>query len=1206
MFVLMRDDVERRIVSWRFPSSESSPELTPRSVCAGLLIGCVLCFTNMYFGLQTGWISMMSMQSALLGYLFSLFYSRPMTRQELVVLQTTAVATGTMPLAAGFVGVIPALGLLDYKHDNAHPIKVGLIDGILWGCAVALFGVFLAPPLRRQMIIKEELVFPSGTATAQLISVLHEKQEGPRDEERTYSSSSGSRVTRRRGYEALPAEESDVPDQDSVGDGEQDEREHYDVAQSWKILGMSFGASALLTLSAYFFPVVFNIPLFGVYLAREWLWYFSPSFSYVGQGVIMGFPTTLSMSLGMVFGWGILSPLSKLKGWAPGPTGDMITGARGWILWVALAIICADSFVSIIPTIYRLLKSVYLTLLSKRAVVVSEDIPEDEPTSRLVPDKWVWSGLLASVVVGTVLVWFVFGYEGIKPWATVFGFIMGAVLSHLGARALGETDLNPVSALGKISQVFFAFLQPGNVVANIIAGGVAEAGAQQAGDLMQDLKTGHLLHASPRAQFYGQMIGSVLSIFVSSIAYNLYTRAYTIPGPQFPAPTAYVWLSFARLIGSGGGLPDHTKPFIINAAIITTLIASFKVQALNRRRWWAKWIPSGVAFAIGFLNTPSFTIARLIGGIAELLYRRRVAHLRSKGEAASDVGIVILASGFVLGEGVASIIGLVMKSFGVGPPAMTESTNRGSEGSTPDYKSEQLFRPLVTCGICLQLYVDPVALLDCLHLACGSCAKQWLKSSESCHECRRPVRGARDSHHTLAVVEAYQSVALNSSLCQERTPEVIAALRETYKPGQQLTIGGGSEDSSGDSSQAEDEDSESDEEGSHSGGLRLYEANLLYPCLPSNRTPNQGTTIAAPFVIRPARLITGAVCTRTTCSEVGKTCLPDSMGDGVQLELGILRDVVFSSDYDFPLTHAFGDNRPEGDIFWMWATNTDFSLQDLFREIIAFRGSNLPKASWHGNTNEAISSCHVNIDDKVCTSCALDLVEASLFEWWLSKRQSGTVELPEDVTTRDDCWYGIECRTARHNYRHASNYNHICRKTAADQQTESHDPPENRNRYVIESSDLNDTFPAFSPSAVIFRDKGKEPSFMCSSVRGTEPLADIIPGKATIWGSGYGVSAYYGEEGQEHLQDGPVQLLIDTKNMHWVSTSRGLVPAGCRPVVGGLRICVGRTLELYHCAVWWHGQRVPGYACRESEHAAITWGGQEWYFKDNYEILCWN
>ncbi|KDN48604.1 hypothetical protein RSAG8_02591, partial [Rhizoctonia solani AG-8 WAC10335] len=212
----------------------------------------------------------------------------------------------------------------------------------------------------------------------------------------------------------------------------------------------------------------------------------------------------------------------------------------------------------------------------------------------------------------------------------------------------------------------------------------------------------------------------------------------------------------------------------------------------------------------------------------------------------------------------------------------------------------------------------------------------------------------------------------------------------------------------------------------------------------------------------------------------------------------------------------------------------------------------------------------------------------------------------EDVTAREDCWYGIECRTARHNYRHARTHNHICRKTAADQPEENDDPPESGNRCVTESRDLDHTFPAFSPSAIIFRDKGKEPTFMCSSIRQTDAGRNIIPGKVTIWGPGIGVQVYYGEMGQERLQYGQVQLLIDTRNMHWVRTARGVVPAGCRPVNGGQRVDANGTQELYHCAVWWQGQRTPGYACRDIEHAAITWGGQEWYFKDNYEILCWN
>ena len=46
---------------------------------------------------------------------------------------------------------------------------------------------------------------------------------------------------------------------------------------------------------------------------------------------------------------------------------------------------------------------------------------------------------------------------------------------------------------------------------------------------MQDLKTGHLCHASPRAQFYGQLIGSSVSIIVTATAFILYNHAYTIP-----------------------------------------------------------------------------------------------------------------------------------------------------------------------------------------------------------------------------------------------------------------------------------------------------------------------------------------------------------------------------------------------------------------------------------------------------------------------------------------------------------------------------------------------------------------------------------------------------------------------------------------------------------------------------------------------------
>ncbi|KAJ8588465.1 OPT superfamily oligopeptide transporter [Rhizopogon salebrosus TDB-379] len=602
----------------------------------------------------------MSLQSALIGFLLSKMLPIPLSPQEIIVVQTTAVATGTMPLAAGFVGILPALGLLEEEKDGSPPIHLSWLAAVGWSCSVAFFGVFLSPPIRKQVIIKEQLAFPSGTATAQLISVLH--QMPPPD----------TTLRRRSGYSAIDTEDlrdptvlTDEPEGHQEGTGDDididDEREVVQ-REGWNDLLCSFLASGAMTLAAYFFPIVFAIPIFGKYLAREWLWSFTPSLSYVGQGIIMGFPTTLSMNLGMLVGWGILSPLSKHSGWAPGPVGDMATGARGWILWVSLAIMCADSLVSLLPIVYEYFAEL-LAWYGPAKFSDGGEVREDhevETAGRLVPMKWVISGLIGSICVGTILVWIVFGNDGIKPWATLIGFLMGGLLSILGVRALGETDLNPVSGLGKISQLLFAWIQPGNVVANIIAGGVAEAGAQQAGDLMQDLKTGHLLRASPRAQFYGQLIGSSLSIIVSTTAYTLYQRAYTIPGPSFPAPTAYVWLSLARLLRNGQ-LPEHSASFMVLFAIIFGVIAAVKAMAAHRSHPYTKWIPSGVAFAIGFLNTPSFSLARLIGGIIEYTYHRRFA--KSGG---ADIRLIVIASGFVLGEGVISVISLVLKTYGVG------------------------------------------------------------------------------------------------------------------------------------------------------------------------------------------------------------------------------------------------------------------------------------------------------------------------------------------------------------------------------------------------------------------------------------------------------------------------------------------------------------------------------------------------------------
>jgi len=132
----------------------------------------------------------------------------------------------------------------------------------------------------------------------------------------------------------------------------------------------------------------------------------------------------------MIVGWAILSPLAKFEGWAPGPVGDMSTGSRGWILWVSLAIMCADSIVSLIPVVAESVISAARGWTPLETQDNTDDLEVETP-ERLVPPQWVYWGFGASVILGSIVLWTIFGSEGIRPWASLLGYAIGGLLSIL-------------------------------------------------------------------------------------------------------------------------------------------------------------------------------------------------------------------------------------------------------------------------------------------------------------------------------------------------------------------------------------------------------------------------------------------------------------------------------------------------------------------------------------------------------------------------------------------------------------------------------------------------------------------------------------------------------------------------------------------------------------------------------------------------------
>jgi OPT family oligopeptide transporter len=462
----------------------------------------------------------------------------------------------------------------------------------------------------------------------------------------------------------------------------------------------------------------------------------------------------MHMLFGAVLGWGILSPLAKARGWAPGPVDSWEDGSKAWIVWISLAIMLADSIISLgwlvvkplvnrAPRWMALFRStragrwVALRLQSSdshqhsyisysaldsdgQSLAHEEHVPtsspeedEDAPPSQLISTRTVVILLPLTLILNVICMHYVFG-DIMSPLLSSLATLLAVLLSIMGVRALGETDLNPVSGISKLTQLLFSLATPAShfsrrtaLVTNLLAGAVSESGALQAGDMMQDLKTGHLLGASPKAQFYGQMIGSVVGAVLSTAVYKMYVSVYEIPGDIFQTPTAYVWIFTARLV-TGQGLPDMAWQASFIAGVIWMIITAVRIATASpafaqngKPPVWRDWIPGGIAVAVGIFNVPSFTLARAIGGVIAWWWSRKhatpsatpisaenstgvdpVASVESselqsgrgtsssadqeseKADAASST-IVVLASGLILGEGILSIVNLLLASGAV-------------------------------------------------------------------------------------------------------------------------------------------------------------------------------------------------------------------------------------------------------------------------------------------------------------------------------------------------------------------------------------------------------------------------------------------------------------------------------------------------------------------------------------------------------------
>jgi OPT family oligopeptide transporter len=270
-----------------------------------------------------------------------------------------------------------------------------------------------------------------------------------------------------------------------------------------------------------------------------------------------------------------------------------------------------------------------------------------------IPNSWWISGLVLGSLVTIVISSMAFN---IFWFHTLIAIALSALLAAVAARSLGETDINPMGGVGKVTQLVFGGLSPGQIITNLMSAGITSGGAAQAGDMMQDLKTGYLLGASPRKQFLAQLIGICVGIILVVPAYYVFTSAHQLGSDEIPAPAAFAWKAMAELLVQGfSALPPHALPALAVASAVGVLLPILrKVDAIKA------YVPSGLAMGIAFIVPAFNSLIMFLGLVIYLIWKWM------RPESAEKYTFVV-ASGFIAGEGLMGLVKAGLTMAGLQP-----------------------------------------------------------------------------------------------------------------------------------------------------------------------------------------------------------------------------------------------------------------------------------------------------------------------------------------------------------------------------------------------------------------------------------------------------------------------------------------------------------------------------------------------------------
>jgi putative OPT family oligopeptide transporter len=470
-------------------ASEKLREFSAGPIIMGVLLGILFGASSLYLALKVGMTVSASIPVAVLSItlfkgLSRLFGFRKATILENNIVQTTGSAGES--IAFGVAVTMPALLILGYDLDLPRIMTVSVLGGLL--------GVLMMIPLRHALIVKEhgKLIYPEGTACAEVL-----------------------------------------------------------------IVGEKGGASGKIVFAGFFFGLVYKFFNVGM---RLWKDVPEKTFSFfkgssisaeispelLGVGYIIGLRTAAIMMAGGVLSSFVFIPMITLFGSALTepifPAKMLIKDMeiheiwRNYVLYIGAGAVAAGGIISLfqsLPTIVHGAKTGIKSFLGDKSISGPKDRTQDD-----LPISFVVIGTIA-MVIG---LWFAPALH-VNFLSALMIVIFGFLFVTVSSRLTGEigSSSNPISGMTVATLlltclVFLAvgWIGPEHRVGALSIAAVVCIAASNGGTTSQDLKTGHIVGATPRLQQIGLLIGALTSAIVIGYSLILLNDASTVYTKKVP------------------------------------------------------------------------------------------------------------------------------------------------------------------------------------------------------------------------------------------------------------------------------------------------------------------------------------------------------------------------------------------------------------------------------------------------------------------------------------------------------------------------------------------------------------------------------------------------------------------------------------------------------------------------------------------------